>query len=49
MKHPYIIAYKDSFLDKRCLCIVMDYGDGGDLKTKIENQKLIGKICLSED
>jgi len=43
MKHPYIITYKESFMDKRCLCIVMDYADGGDLYTKIANQKKIGK------
>ncbi len=30
-------------MDKRCLCIVMDYADGGDLYTKIANQKKIGK------
>ena len=38
MRHPYIITYKESFMDKRCLCIVMDYADGGDLYTKIANQ-----------
>ena len=43
MRHPYIITYKESFMDKRCLCIVMDYADGGDLYTKIANQKKIGK------
>ena len=32
-----IITYKESFMDKRCLCIVMDYADGGDLYTKIAN------------
>ena len=30
-------------MDKRCLCIVMDYADGGDMYTKIANQKKIGK------
>jgi serine/threonine protein kinase len=43
MRHPYIITYKESFMDKKCLCIVMDYADGGDLYTKIANQKKIGK------
>ena len=37
MRHPYIITYKESFMDKRCLCIVMDFADGGDLYTKIAN------------
>jgi NIMA (never in mitosis gene a)-related kinase len=27
----------------------MDYADGGDLYTKIANQKKIGKVCYSED
>ena len=43
MRHPYIITYKESFMDKRCLCIVMDYADGGDLYTKIANQKKSGR------
>ena len=30
-------------MDKKCLCIVMDYADGGDLYTKIANQKKVGK------
>ncbi len=35
-------------MDKRCLCIVMDYADGGDMYTKIANQKKVGKVCYSE-
>ena len=38
MRHPYIITYKESFMDKRCLCIVMDYADGGDLQSKIKER-----------
>jgi NIMA (never in mitosis gene a)-related kinase 1/4/5 len=49
MRHPYIITYKESFMDKKCLCIVMDYADGGDLYTKIANQKKIGKVMYTED
>jgi len=49
MRHPYIITYKESFMDKKCLCIVMDFADGGDLYTKIANQKKVGKVCYSED
>ena len=43
MRHPYIVTYRESFMDKRCLCIVMDYADGGDMYGKIANQKKIGK------
>ena len=43
LRHPYIITYRESFIEKkynilvilRCLCIVMDYADGGDLYAKI--------------
>lgn len=43
MRHPYIVTYRESFMDKRCLCIVMDYADGGDMYGKITKQKAIGK------
>lgn len=43
MRHPYIVTYRESFMDKRCLCIVMDYADGGDMYGKIANQKKTGK------
>ena len=37
MRHPYIVTYKESFMDKKSLCIVMEYADGGDLYNKIAN------------
>eukprot|EP00358_Blepharisma_japonicum_P005070 CAMPEP_0202944944 /NCGR_PEP_ID=MMETSP1395-20130829/5881_1 /ASSEMBLY_ACC=CAM_ASM_000871 /TAXON_ID=5961 /ORGANISM="Blepharisma japonicum, Strain Stock R1072" /LENGTH=346 /DNA_ID=CAMNT_0049644391 /DNA_START=83 /DNA_END=1123 /DNA_ORIENTATION=- len=43
MRHPYIVTYRESFMDKRCLCIVMDYADGGDMYNKIAKQKQLGK------
>jgi NIMA (never in mitosis gene a)-related kinase 1/4/5 len=43
MRHPYIVTYRESFMDKRCLCIVMDYADGGDMYGKIAKQKQSGK------
>ncbi len=45
MRHPYIVTYHESFMDKsnRCICIVMDYADGGDLYTKIAQQKKTGR------
>ncbi len=36
-------------MDKKCLCIVMDYADGGDLYTKVANQKKEGKVKYSEE
>lgn len=44
MRHPYIITYRESFMDKKFLCIVMDYADGGDMYKKIEFQKKISKL-----
>lgn len=35
MRHPYIVTYVESFLEKRCLCIVMEYAEGGDLYTRL--------------
>lgn len=35
MRHPYIVTYRESFMDRRCLCIVMDFADGGDMYSKI--------------
>jgi len=50
MRHPYIVTYRESFMDKsnRCLCIVMDFADGGDLYTKIAQQKKFGKLFDEE-
>ena len=47
MRHPYIITYKESFMDKRCLCIVMDYCAGGDLSARASG-RLHGTVgsCL---
>merc|ERR1719388_720978 len=42
LKHPYIVSYKDSFLEDGFLNIVMEYADGGDLFTKIQKAK---KAC----
>ena len=43
MRHPYIVTYRESFMNKSCLCIVMDYADGGDMYGKIAKQKTLGR------
>ncbi len=48
MRHPYVVTYRESFIEKRCLCIVMDYADGGDLYTKINQHKKTQEL-FSED
>jgi NIMA (never in mitosis gene a)-related kinase len=42
LRHPFIVSYRESFMNKGCLCIVMDYADGGDLYAKITKQKQLG-------
>ncbi|KAK2499548.1 hypothetical protein MC885_001321 [Smutsia gigantea] len=42
MKHPNIVAFKESFEVEGHLYIVMEYCDGGDLMQKIKHQK--GKL-----
>jgi NIMA (never in mitosis gene a)-related kinase 1/4/5 len=37
--HENIIGYKESFLDGKCLCIVMDFASDGDLYQKIVKNK----------
>ncbi|XP_053184592.1 serine/threonine-protein kinase Nek1-like [Scomber japonicus] len=39
MSHPNIVKYKESFKERKCLYIVMDYCGGGDLYKKIKSQK----------
>ncbi|XP_073899578.1 serine/threonine-protein kinase Nek3 isoform X3 [Castor canadensis] len=42
MKHPNVVAFKESFEAEGHLYIVMEYCDGGDLMQKIKQQK--GKL-----
>ncbi|XP_074651096.1 serine/threonine-protein kinase Nek1-like isoform X2 [Tubulanus polymorphus] len=39
MKHPNIVAYRESFEEIGSLYICMDYCDGGDLYSKINSQR----------
>jgi NIMA (never in mitosis gene a)-related kinase len=51
IEHPNIVAYKDAFFEEssQTLCIVMEYADGGDLQTKINELKKFGKFMNEED
>merc|ERR1719387_3128667 len=44
LKHPYIVAYKDSFIEDGFLNIVMEYADGGDLFTRIQGKKVNDEV-----
>lgn len=41
VNHPNIAGYKEAFLEESTstLCIVMEYADGGDLQSKINDRK----------
>ena len=39
LDNPFIIKYKESFIEKKVLCIVMDFADGGDLYNLINEYK----------
>lgn len=44
-----IVRYKESFLEKRALCIVMDYADGGDLYALIGRHKKKKKFMAESE
>lgn len=39
LKHPYIVNYRESFMDGQKLCIVMDYAEKGDLFKTIDRAR----------
>ena len=39
LQHPYIISYRDKFIEGGFLCIVMDFASGGDLQSEISKAK----------
>ena len=41
IQHPNIIGYKEAFFEDStsCLCVIMEYADGGDLLKLISNHK----------
>merc|ERR1719310_370163 len=39
LKHPYIVRYRENFLEDGWLCIVMDFCEGGDLSERIKKMR----------
>ena len=39
LNYPYIIKYEESFQERGCFYIVMEYANGGDLAAKIRDRK----------
>ena len=42
MRHPYVITYKESYQEKGSICILMEYAKGGDLATRLAQQRMLG-------
>lgn len=51
IEHPNIAGYKEAFFEESTssLCIVMEYADGGDLLSRINQLKKEGKTIKEED
>ena len=51
INHQNIAGYKEAFFEEatQSLCIVMEYCDGGDLQTKINNAKKTSKFTKEDD
>eukprot|EP00931_Biecheleriopsis_adriatica_P060437 TRINITY_DN362_c0_g1_i1.p1 TRINITY_DN362_c0_g1~~TRINITY_DN362_c0_g1_i1.p1 ORF type:complete len:515 (+),score=88.94 TRINITY_DN362_c0_g1_i1:30-1547(+) len=48
LKHPYIVRYRQSFIESGWLCILMDYCEGGDLSKVMETAKRKGQRIPEE-
>eukprot|EP00792_Barthelona_sp_PAP020_P006096 TRINITY_DN2906_c0_g2_i1.p1 TRINITY_DN2906_c0_g2~~TRINITY_DN2906_c0_g2_i1.p1 ORF type:complete len:761 (-),score=285.57 TRINITY_DN2906_c0_g2_i1:136-2382(-) len=48
LNHPFIVRYRDSFVEDRILHIVMDYAENGDLHRMIKERATRG-VLFSED
>ena len=51
IEHENIAGYKEAFFEEstQTLCIVMEFADGGDLQTKINDLKKRGAFMKEED
>ena len=51
IKSPYIISYKEAFIDEatKSLCIITEYASGGDLANKVKSLKKTGKSMEEEE
>jgi NIMA (never in mitosis gene a)-related kinase len=47
-RHPYIVRYKESFIECGWMCIVMDYCQGGELGQKIQETRKARQTLAEE-
>eukprot|EP00929_Paragymnodinium_shiwhaense_P086237 TRINITY_DN4675_c2_g1_i1.p1 TRINITY_DN4675_c2_g1~~TRINITY_DN4675_c2_g1_i1.p1 ORF type:complete len:431 (-),score=102.02 TRINITY_DN4675_c2_g1_i1:150-1442(-) len=47
-KHPYIVRYRESFVENGWLCILMDFCEGGDLASQIQRAKKKDRLLPEE-
>ncbi|KAH7648386.1 hypothetical protein FG379_000310 [Cryptosporidium bovis] len=48
IRHPYIICFRESFVDGNYLNIIMEYAEGGDLFQKVNTQKQLKNYLLEK-
>ncbi|KAH8739262.1 hypothetical protein FG386_000019 [Cryptosporidium ryanae] len=48
IRHPYIICFRESFVDGNHLNIVMEYAEGGDLFKRVNNRKKFKDFFLEK-
>ena len=46
LKHPFIIQYKEAFVEGSLLCIIMEFAERGDLYQVIERQRKSGTLLV---
>ncbi|KAM4723043.1 uncharacterized protein WCC33_009249 [Rhinophrynus dorsalis] len=44
LKHPFIVGFLGSFLEREDFCIITEYCEGGDLQNYIQQQKNRGRL-----
>ncbi|CAE6909742.1 NEK1 [Symbiodinium natans] len=49
LRHPHIIRFRDSFIEKDLLCIVMDFAPAGDLLLRVDAARRASKPSLPEE
>lgn len=51
IEHPNIVGYKEAFFEEssQTLCIVMEFADGGDLQSKINQLKKEHKFMKEDE